>query len=337
MCDGFILAMALNHTMMDGPGLSQFLRALSEIAHGASEPSIAPVWLRELLMARNPPRITCTHHEYEGVVEPSQQHKQDGKYYKDSLEQRYFFIERTKIESICDSLPRQLRRSTIFEILTAFVWRCRTIALQLHPNDDVRLMVVTNLRGTSKSIVPVGYYGNAFVYPAAITSAGRVCGKNWMAHALQMIKKSKSEASEEYMKSVADLMVIRGRPCFVTELRSWMVTDLTRGGFKDVDFGWGKAVYGGLAPDCEREFLRVSYLETHKNRKGERGVLVPMCLPSKAMHRFVTELDRMLQHWNCQVLLVVSLALNYYQVKEKEIKTCNTGLNKSLSVYGWTS
>ncbi|KAG4928890.1 hypothetical protein JHK85_055376 [Glycine max] len=65
---GFILATRVNHTMMsDGAGLSQFMNTCAEMARGVKSPSIAPVWRRELLMARDPPRITCNHREFEHV------------------------------------------------------------------------------------------------------------------------------------------------------------------------------------------------------------------------------------------------------------------------------
>ncbi|KHN24395.1 13-hydroxylupanine O-tigloyltransferase [Glycine soja] len=35
------------------------------MAHGAPKPSILPGWHREILCAREPPRITCIHQEYQ--------------------------------------------------------------------------------------------------------------------------------------------------------------------------------------------------------------------------------------------------------------------------------
>ncbi|XP_061356734.1 benzyl alcohol O-benzoyltransferase-like isoform X2 [Gastrolobium bilobum] len=66
-CGGFIFALRLNHTMSDAAGLVQFMTALGEIARGMHKPSILPVWCREILNARDPPRVTCTHREYEQI------------------------------------------------------------------------------------------------------------------------------------------------------------------------------------------------------------------------------------------------------------------------------
>ncbi|XLR22626.1 hypothetical protein HN51_068871 [Arachis hypogaea] len=54
-------------THCDGCGIGQFIKAIAEIAQGASKPSILPVWCRDLLCARDPPRVTFIHHEYKQV------------------------------------------------------------------------------------------------------------------------------------------------------------------------------------------------------------------------------------------------------------------------------
>ena len=48
--------------------LVQFMKVVVEIARGAFAPSIFPVWQRTLLTSRDPPRITCHHHEYDQIV-----------------------------------------------------------------------------------------------------------------------------------------------------------------------------------------------------------------------------------------------------------------------------
>ncbi|KAF7805181.1 benzyl alcohol O-benzoyltransferase [Senna tora] len=285
-CGGFIFAVNVNHTMCDAPGFVQFLEALAEIARGASQPSILPVWRREVLNARDPPRVTCTHYEYEQVAVPS-----DDDDSEDTV-QRSFFFGPTEVAAIRQLVPHHLRHQcTKFELLTAFLWRCRTIALQLQPNDDVRFMCIMNARGKTKGglEIPEGYYGNAFVYPAAVTSAGKLCERP-LGYALELVRKAKGMVSEEYVHSVIDLMVIKGRPCYTTA-RSWLVSDLTHFGFGDVDFGWGKAVYGGPANAGLGSNPGVSFYVATINAKGEEGIVVPIRLPSKAMKRFAKELD----------------------------------------------
>ena len=51
--------------------------------------------------------------------------------------------------------------------------------------------------------------------------------------------------TKEYVRSVVDFIVIKGRSHFIAT-GSYMVSDLTRVGFDEIDFRWGKAIFGGL-------------------------------------------------------------------------------------------
>ncbi|KAM0935269.1 putative benzyl alcohol O-benzoyltransferase [Dioscorea sansibarensis] len=185
-------------------------------------------------------------------------------------------------------LPEQLRKSSTFEILTACLWRCRTIALQLAPEEEVRMMCVVNARGKEGGRLPVGYYGNAFAYPAAVSKVKSLCS-NPLEYALELVKKAKSQGmTREYLQSVADLMVLRGRPHF-TIAGSYLVSDVTRAGIENVDFGWGKADYGGPAKGGIGDIPLVSFYIPFRN-----GIVVPVCLPSAAMDRFAKEIESMI-------------------------------------------
>ncbi|KAJ0735918.1 putative benzyl alcohol O-benzoyltransferase [Helianthus annuus] len=281
LCGGFILAVRFNHTMCDGFGYAQFMTTLSEMTNGASVPSIFPIWQRELLCAREVPHVTCTHHEYDEVADTN------GKIFTlDDMEHRSFFFGPTQISALRRFLPTHLKSCTTFEVLTASLWRCRTIAIQPNLEDDMRLMIIVNARSKFKPMIPVGYYGNVFGFPAAISKAQDICNKP-LGYTLELVMKAKSEVTEEYMRSITDLMVIRGRPLFTT-VGSYMVSDLTRFGLLELDFGWGKSVYAG--PDHHIAGFYTRYI----NHKGESGILVSVWLPSIAMKRFVEELGNML-------------------------------------------
>ncbi|KAI5397319.1 hypothetical protein KIW84_063219, partial [Lathyrus oleraceus] len=113
-----------------------------------------------------------------------------------------------------------------------------------------------------------------------------------------LVQKAKGDVTQEYMHSVADLMVLKGRPHF-TVVRSFLVSDVTRAGFGDVDFGWGKAVYGGPAKGGVGAVPGVaSFYIPFVNGKGEKGLVIPVCLPAQAMERFVEELDSVVNNSN---------------------------------------
>ncbi|KAK6127440.1 hypothetical protein DH2020_038829 [Rehmannia glutinosa] len=288
-CGGFIFALRLNHTMSDAAGLVQFMSAVGEFARGAKSPTIPPVWERHLLNARDPPRVSFTHHEYDvvpdtkGTLIPV-----------DDMVHRSFFFGAAEISALRNHLPPHLRRCSTFEILTACLWRCRTIAISPDPDEIVRVICIVNSRTRFNPPLPEGYYGNAFAFPVAISTAEKL-SENPLGYALDLIRKTKSEVTEEYMKSVADLMVIRGRPHFAV-VRTYLVSDLTHAGFEEVDFGWGKAAYGGAAKGGVGAIPGVaSFYIPLKNNKGENGIVVPVCLPANAMEVFVKELEMMVK------------------------------------------
>ncbi|KAF8038427.1 hypothetical protein BT93_B1080 [Corymbia citriodora subsp. variegata] len=288
-CGGFVFAVHLNHTMSDAMGLVQFLKAVGEMARGANGPSVLPVWQRELLDARDPPRVTCTHHEFDQVADS----KRTLVRFND-MDYRSFIFGPDQMSTLRNGLPPHQRTSSKFEILTACPWRCHTMALQHDPEEEVRLLCIVNARTKFDPPLPAGYYGNAYAFPAAVTSAGKLC-QNPLGYALELVKKAKAQVTEEYMRSLADLLVIRGRSR-VREVRSFMVSDTTKAGFGDVDFGWGKAMYGGPATGAlgaDPAFSSLFIL--FRNWQGETSIVVTVCLPAPVMQRFVQELDALLK------------------------------------------
>ncbi|XP_043815355.1 benzyl alcohol O-benzoyltransferase [Manihot esculenta] len=96
--------------------------------------------------------------------------------------------------------------------------------------------------------------------------------------------------TKEYIQSVADLMVIKGRPHFYSEV-VYTISDVRHIGFREVDFGWGKAICGGPVKSIPRG---VSYYVPFEN-KGENGIVFPICLPAQATERFAKELRNLLE------------------------------------------
>nr|GMN27950.1 hypothetical protein TIFTF001_041104 [Ficus carica] len=291
-CGGFVLALRLNHTMSDAFGLVQFLNTITEMARGRKVPSIPPVWQREILNARNPPRITCPHQEYQDVVTLQTPNSKASNMVMDpnNVVQCSFFFSSNQIRNLRELLPKHLRNCTRFELLTACLWKCRTIALELDPKETVRVSCMTSIRG-NKNVnnlrLPLGYYGNAFAYPAAVSNVRVLCDSP-LGYAVKLVKKAKDQVNDEYIKSVADLIVIKGRPLY-TVPGNYIVSDQTRVGFNEVDFGWGLPVFGGPAMTLSLFSLYIPYEE-----KGEKGVVVPLCLPTaSAMERFKQELKKM--------------------------------------------
>ncbi|KAL1566539.1 Benzyl alcohol O-benzoyltransferase [Salvia divinorum] len=285
LCGGFVVAWRLCHTMSDAAGILQFFTAVGELACGAARPSVLPVWERHILCARYPPHVTMRHPEHDIVIDTKRTNIPHDR------TMRHFFFGPTEISTLRQSLPPHLHNCSKFQIVAACMWRCRTIATFSHPSEDVRLLCVVNIRKRLNPPLPEGYYGNAIVYPAAVTTAEELL-KNPLHYAVELVKKAIHEATDEYVKSVVDLMVLRGRPN-LTGARTYLVSYAK--GFEEVDVGWGKPAYGGVARGGVDSFPRaVSYFMPFKNSKGEDGIMAPICLPPKAMDVLVDELQKVL-------------------------------------------
>ena len=127
----------------------------------------------------------------------------------------------------------------------------------------------------------------------ALTTAGKLC-KNPLGYVVELLKKAKNNVTEEYLRSVIDLMMIKGRPHFYG-VGSYVVSNVTRVGFGELDFGWGKPFYGGPAKGEVGAIPGVSgFYIPSKNCKGENGIVVPISLPVQAMERFGNQLDILL-------------------------------------------
>ncbi|CAN4076987.1 unnamed protein product [Withania somnifera] len=195
----------LNHAMMDVYGLNMFLNALSEFIQGASTSFILPVWQRHLLSARSLPNITCTHHEFDEQLES----KTAWESMENKLVQQSFLFGNKKMEDIKNQFSPN---SECFELLVAFLWKCRTIALDLDPEGIVPLTFVINICEKSlKFELPPKYYGNAFITPAAMPKEGVMCS-NPLTYVVELVKKLKDHMNEEYVRLEIDLIVIKGKP-----------------------------------------------------------------------------------------------------------------------------
>ncbi|KAF3795915.1 Benzyl alcohol O-benzoyltransferase [Nymphaea thermarum] len=288
-CGGFIWAVRLNHTMSDASGLMQFLTAVCEMAKGAAAPSVLPVWERHLLNARNQPAVTRVHREYDDVPDTKNTLMP-----LDDMAHKSFFFGTREVEALRRQLPPHLRdAATSFEIITGCLWRCRTIALQPDPEEVFRLLCIFNARSKYQPQLPQGYYGNAFSLPAAVSTAAKLT-INPLGYAVELVRKAKADVTDEYMRSVADLMVLKGRPHF-TVVRAFVVSDIRKAGFSELDLGWGMPVYGGAAKGGVGAIPGVaSFFMRFKNKQGEEGAVIPVCLPSPAMGIFEKEVKKML-------------------------------------------
>lgn len=282
--------MKFNHVICDGCRLVQFLTAVAELARGLpGAPTVRPVWARERLEARNPPRPTHPHPEYRVVdarplsVDPL-----------DSATFRVFSFGPRDIPALRNRLPLGQRDAfTTFQLLTAFIWKARVVALRLPPEEEATLAAAVDARKRLSRRLPAGYYGNVVAFPAATTTVEKL-SKNQLGYAAELIKKAVGAVDDEYVQSTADLLVLRGRS-HAMGVNPFFVSNLTHLGLEKVDFGWGRAVFAGPAAGWPGPVGSLcSFYLGGKNSNGEPVIVVPIRLPAQAMERFAAEVDRLM-------------------------------------------
>ncbi|XP_006657816.2 benzyl alcohol O-benzoyltransferase-like [Oryza brachyantha] len=293
-CGGFVFGLQMCHNIADAAGAVQLLRAIGEMSRGMPAPTVAPVWARELLMARSPPVVTHRHPEYDETAAGGNHDKLVN---NEPLVQRAFFFGAKEMSALRELVAAPAGavagagvRISRFDMLAAFLWQRRAAALEYADDDEVRVMFVVNARGRSPPL-PAGFYGNAFAFAVAACTAGRL-RESPLGEVVAMVADAKARAaSDGYVQSVADLMAQRGRPRFGRAARTYLVSDVTRAGFEGVDFGWGEGLYGGPAA-----VTLATFHLTAKNASGEDVIAVPMCLPAAAMERLELDVHMSLNH-----------------------------------------
>ncbi|XP_047096284.1 benzyl alcohol O-benzoyltransferase-like [Lolium rigidum] len=281
LCGSFVFALRFNHVICDGIGIAQFMNAIAELTRGLPSPTIAPVWSRELLNARDPPMPSFTHREFDLLL---QQPPPAG-----DMVIRSFTFGASDLDAIKKSLPPLLRdTATTFEALAAFLGRARAAALELPLGGNAPLMIVVNIRGVAGTNLPAGYYGNACVPSTVLVDPAVLLGGS-LGDAVALVRRAKATVTSEYARSIIDEMVLLGRR-FLCPTSMFVLSDARHLGFARVDFGWGEPVYAGPADTA----FGVSSFISGKDRDGEDAVVVPVVLPWMAMDRFATEVERLL-------------------------------------------
>ncbi|CAN6358487.1 unnamed protein product [Urochloa humidicola] len=282
LCGGFVFALRLNHTICDGIGLVQFLSAVAELARDlpAPAPAPAPAWSRELLEESTPP--PPPHHGPDSAPAPMPPSPPAG-----DMVLRTFTFTAADVSAIRRGISPGLRNTaSSFEVLASALWRARTAALELLPNEDARLVFIANVRGVPSLGLPAGYYGNACV-PVPVLATVEALTAGSLDDALRRVHEAKAALTAEYVRSVAG--EIRRRGSYKAMANVFVMSDSRRVGFQRVDFGWGAPAYGGPSTAA----FGTSFLVDVRNGDGEEVVALPIALPRSAMDRFASEVERL--------------------------------------------
>ncbi|KAL2347068.1 hypothetical protein Fmac_001068 [Flemingia macrophylla] len=275
-CGGFTLGLCMNHCMKDGLCAMEFVNAWSETARGLAL-KIQPFLDRTILKARDPPKIEFQHKEFSEIEDVSNTKKL---YEEETMLYKSFFFDTNKLDMLKKKATEDgaLEKCSTFEALTGFVWRARTAALGMKPDQETKLLFAVDGRKRFVPPIPEGYFGNAIVLTNSLCRAGELL-ENPLSFSVGLVQKAIEMVTDSYMRSAIDYFeVTRARPSLTATL---LITTWTKLSFHTTDFGWGEPLCSGPVTLPEKEV--VLFLSHGKERKS---INVLLGLPSSSMETF---------------------------------------------------
>ncbi|GER45506.1 HXXXD-type acyl-transferase family protein [Striga asiatica] len=171
-----------------------------------------------------------------------------------------------------------LAKCTTFEALSGFVWRARTEALGMRPDQLTKLLFAVDGRPRFEPPIPSKYFGNGIVLTSAVCRAEKLV-RGPLSLGAGLVQGAVRTVTDEYMRSAIDYFeATRARPSLASTL---LITTWSRLSFHTTDFGWGSPVLAGPVGLPEKEVIL--FLSHGEERKS---VNVLLGLPASAMKKF---------------------------------------------------
>ncbi|XP_062181274.1 acyl transferase 7-like [Phragmites australis] len=226
-CGGFVVGFRFSHAVADGPGAAQFMGAVGELARGAETISVAPSWGRDAIP------------DPAGALVGSLPEPAGAK----RLEYLAIDISADYIDHFKSQFAAATGggRCSAFEVLIAKAWQSRTRAAAFDPADiPVHLCFAMNARPLLHARLPrggSGFYGNCYYIMRVSSTAGKVASAS-ITDVVKIIREGKKRLPSEFARWAAGEAEVD--PYQITsDYRTLLVSDWTRLGFAEVDYGWG--------------------------------------------------------------------------------------------------
>ncbi|KAG6469530.1 acyl transferase 4-like [Zingiber officinale] len=268
-CGGFVVGLISVHTIADGLGAAQFVNAIGDMARGLPKPAVDPVWSREVIPS--PPKLA-----------PSAPPLFDTfKLVHTTMDVPESAVSQMKAKY----LERTGQRCSTFDVAVAKLWQSRTRAIGLSHDADVHLCFFANTRHLMQQALPRGFFGNCF-YPVSVTAcSGEVAGAE-LVEVVRMIRDAKAGLAAEFERwATGDF---KADPYELTfTYNSLFVSDWTRLGFLDVDYGWGKPLH--VIPFAYFDFMAVGIIGAPPlPRTGTR--IMTQCVEKEQLETFMEDM-----------------------------------------------
>ncbi|KAG8067348.1 hypothetical protein GUJ93_ZPchr0005g15808 [Zizania palustris] len=226
-CGGFVVGFRFSHAVADGPGAAQFMGAVGELARGADAISVAPVWGRDAVPDPAGAMVGS-------LPDPAGANRLE--YLAIDISADYINHFKGQFAAATGGA-----RCSAFEVLIAKAWQSRTRAAGFDPASPVHLSFAMNARPLLHARLPrggAGFYGNCYYIMRVSSTAGKVATAS-VTDVVKMIKEGKKRLPSEFSRWAAGEMAAVDPYQITSDYRTLLVSDWTRLGFAEVDYGWG--------------------------------------------------------------------------------------------------
>ncbi|XP_057949947.1 spermidine coumaroyl-CoA acyltransferase-like [Malania oleifera] len=290
-CGGYCLGFSLIQSLCDGLAAAQFFDGMGELARGATRPSLDPVLERPAQVGpRDPPHVEAPWHEFLSLDKSSSPYG----HISGSARRECFSVEDECLDRFRTTLFEQSGlKFTAFEALGAYIWRAKVKASGIVDGEKVKFVYSVNIRKLLKSPLPDGYCGNACV-PVYVQLSAKELVEQPIWETAHLIKKSKFNATEEYVRSFIDFQELNYQEGITAGKRVSSFINWRHYDHSTQDFGSGGPVsilpisrkFLGSVEPCF--FLPHSSLDLGK----KNGFRVLVFLPNTTLPSFKEEMEK---------------------------------------------
>ncbi|KAF8659492.1 hypothetical protein HU200_058434 [Digitaria exilis] len=270
-CGGFVVGLVAVHTLADGLGAAQFITTISEFARGVNKPTVVPIWARALIP--NPPKLPP-------MPPPFFQFYGFEHFVTDVTSDHIAHVKAEYFQATS-------QYCSTFDVAIAKVWQARTKAIKYRPDFKVHVCFFANTRHLLTEVLPKdgGFYGNCF-YPVTVTATAEDVITSGLLDVIKMIRDGKARLPLEFSKWAAgDAKVDPYQLTF--EHNVLFVSDWTRLGFFEVNYGWGPPNH--ILPLTYADYMAVAVLGAPpSSKKGTR--IMTQCVEEKYLMGFKDEM-----------------------------------------------
>ncbi|KAK8921971.1 Omega-hydroxypalmitate O-feruloyl transferase [Platanthera zijinensis] len=288
-CGGFSIGFVINHSILDGRSAAEMMLNLASICRGEGMKIAGDLDPdRSCIRARNPPQIKFQHTEYSDLPESSAISFTSP--VVSSPAARLSRISNFNLFCFDPDMIKRLKEKSgmncsSFEAMVAHIWIARTKAVFVDRTKTASVLFAVDIRNKMSPPLPRRFIGNAVITATASARADELSERGF-SFGVGLVRGAIERVDNEYVRSVIDwLEVHKGVPSVLDG--NFFVSAWWKLPFHELDFGYGKPVYGGpVLIGGKEEFVLLLSDCSGVGKDREGGINVWIALEQEKMLKF---------------------------------------------------